>query len=60
LVVQLKPSLSAVEVAKLLASRRTAQPLREVPCGEVFDMRGQDAVLMHVPHITASVSVHTQ
>jgi len=22
------------------------------PCGEVFDMRGPDAVLMHVPHIT--------
>jgi hypothetical protein len=25
---------------------------RRCPCGEVFDMHGPDAVLMHVPHIT--------
>jgi hypothetical protein len=24
------------------------------PCGEVFDMHGPEAVLMHVPHITAT------
>jgi hypothetical protein len=25
-----------------------------VPCGKVFDMHGPEAVLVHVPHISAA------
>jgi hypothetical protein len=28
------------------------------PCGEVFDMHGPEAVLMHVRHITATETMH--
>ena len=31
---------------------------RKCPCGEVFDMHGPDAVLVHVPHIAASEAIH--
>jgi hypothetical protein len=34
--------------------------LMKCPCGEVFDMHGPEAVLMHVPHVTASVSAQAQ
>jgi len=27
------------------------------PCGEVFEMHGPEAVLMHVPHITATETI---
>jgi len=30
---------------------QAVQPLYEMPCGEVFDMHGPEAVLMHVPHV---------
>jgi hypothetical protein len=30
------------------------------PCGEVFDMHGPEAGLMHVPHITATEAVQVQ
>jgi hypothetical protein len=28
------------------------------PCGEVFALHGPEAVLVHVPHITASETIH--
>ena len=34
------------------ANLRTASG--KCPCGEVFDMHGPDAVLVHVPHIAAT------
>jgi hypothetical protein len=33
---------------------KPADRFRTYPCGEVFDMHGPEAVLMHVPHITAT------
>jgi hypothetical protein len=30
------------------------------PCGEVFDMHGPEAVLMHVPHINAAENMAKQ
>jgi hypothetical protein len=38
------------------ANLRTASG--KCPCGEVFDMHGPDAVLVHVPHIAASEAIH--
>ena len=57
-----------MEAAKLLISCRTAELLdresphhfRECPCGEVFDMHGPEAVLMHVPHITETTSTRLE
>jgi hypothetical protein len=33
-------------------SGRPCSRFRRCPCGEVFDMHGPEAVLVHVPHIT--------
>jgi hypothetical protein len=33
-----------------------AHRFQKCPCGEVFDMHGPEAVLMHVPHITETTS----
>jgi hypothetical protein len=30
------------------------------PCGEVFDMHGPEAVLVQVPHITATEAAQAQ
>jgi hypothetical protein len=30
------------------------------PCGEVFDMHGSEQVVLHVPHITATETVHAR
>ena len=39
---------------------KPAHRFRMCPCGEIFDMHGPEAVLVHVPHITATEAVPAQ
>jgi hypothetical protein len=36
---------------------KPAHRFRKCPCGEVFDMHGPAAVLIHIPHITATETI---
>jgi hypothetical protein len=39
---------------------KPAHRFRKCPCGEVFDMRGPEEVLVHLPHITAVEAVQAR
>jgi hypothetical protein len=42
------------DLNRQLWTGETAHRFRKCPCGEIFDMHGPEAVLVHVPHISAA------
>jgi hypothetical protein len=46
--------IQASDLNRQLWTEETAHRFRKCPCGEIFDMHGPEAVLVHVPHISAA------